>query len=58
MIRRSICGSRQCECGAIAIGAPECDWDEVTDEAIGLFQVATRHESRGFDSLLRDDIRL
>lgn len=56
-VRKSICDSRQCDCGAIALGAPEGDWDEVTDEAIALFKVAIRPESSGFDSLLRDDIR-
>jgi hypothetical protein len=57
VVRQSICDSRQCGCGAVAIGAPEADWDEVTDDAIGLFQVATRPESCGFDALLREDIR-
>ncbi len=57
IVRQSICDSRQCDCGAIAVGAPEGDWDEVTDEAIGLFGVAARPESRGLDSLLRDHIQ-
>jgi hypothetical protein len=57
IVRTSICDSRQCECGAVALGAPEGDWDEVTDEAIRLFEIATRPESRGFDALLRDDVR-
>jgi len=56
IVRKSICDARECACGAIAIGAPEGDWDEVTDEAIGLFGVTPRSESCGFDSLLRDDI--
>ena len=44
MVRQSICDSKQCECGAIAVGAPEGDWDEVTDEALGLFAVPIRPE--------------
>ena len=56
-IRQSICDSRQCDCGAIAVGAPEGDWDEVTDEALGLFDVPVSPESHGFDALLREDIR-
>ena len=28
-VRLSICDSRKCDCGAIAVGAPEGDWDEV-----------------------------
>ncbi len=57
VVRESICDSRQCNCGAVAIGAPEGDWDEVTDEAIDFFEVLTRAESRGYDSLLCNDIR-
>jgi hypothetical protein len=57
IVRQSICDSRQCDCGAVAVGAPEGDWDEVTDEALSLFEVSTRPESRGFDALLREDIR-
>jgi hypothetical protein len=57
MVRQSICDSRQCDCGSIAVGAPEGDWDDVTDEALGLFKVSIRPESRGFDELLREDIR-
>jgi hypothetical protein len=41
----------------VGIGAPQGDWDEVTDEAIALFNVIVRPESRGYDALLRDDIR-
>ncbi len=58
IVRKSICDSRQCDCGAVAIGAPEADWDEITDEAIDLFKVTTRPESSGFDTLLREDIRM
>jgi hypothetical protein len=57
-VRQSICDCRQCDCGAIALGAPEGDWDEVTDAALGIFRVSTRPESRGFDALLREDILL
>jgi hypothetical protein len=56
-VRASICDSRQCECGAVGIGAPDVDWDEVTDDAIDLFQVRVRDESRGNDAALRDDLR-
>jgi len=56
-VRKSICDSRQCDCGAIAIGAGEDDWDEVTDEAIGVFKVKTRPESAGWDAMLREDIQ-
>jgi hypothetical protein len=41
----------------VAIGAPEGDWDEVTDEAIDLFGIVARPESRGIYALLREDIR-
>jgi len=57
MVRQSICDSRPCECGAIAVGAPGGDWDEVTDEALGFFEMPIRSESRGFDALLREDVR-
>jgi hypothetical protein len=56
-VRESICDSRSCVCGAVAVGAPDCDWDEVTDEALGLFAVPVRAESVGCDESLRDDIR-
>ncbi|MFC1582890.1 hypothetical protein ACFL4W_05060 [Planctomycetota bacterium] len=56
-VRDSLCDSRECECGAVAIGAPEGDWDEVTDEAVGLFRVSVRPESRGNDALIREDIQ-
>jgi hypothetical protein len=58
LVRESVCDCRQCDCGAIAIGAAEGDWDEVTDEAIAFFRVPTRPESVGFDALLREDILL
>lgn len=57
IVRESICDSRLCECGAVAIGAAVGDWDEVTDEAIDFFDVTIRQESAGFESLLREDIR-
>lgn len=56
-LRGGICDSRQCRCGAVGIGAPEGDWDEVTDEAIGLFGVGIDPASRGNDMRLRDDIK-
>jgi hypothetical protein len=58
LVRQSVCDCRQCDCGAIAIGAAEGDWDEVTDAAIAFFRVPTRPESLGFDALLREDILL
>ena len=56
-VRAALCEARQCDCGALGIVALDCDWDEVTDDAINLFSVSTRPESRGFDERLRDDIR-
>ena len=52
-----ICYSRTCECGSVALGAPPWDSDEVIDDAIGIFAVEIRPQSRGFDPLLMDDIR-
>ena len=48
--------SRTCECGAIALAAPSRDYDEITDDAIGIFSVQIRPDSRGFEQLLRRDI--
>lgn len=31
--------SRKCSCGAIALGAPQCDFDEVIDDARNYFGV-------------------
>lgn len=52
-----ICYSRTCACGAVALGAPPWDSDEVIDDAIGIFAVEIRPMSLGFDPLLMDDIR-
>ena len=51
-----LCESRTCSCGAIALAAPARDWDEITDDAIGLFSVSIRPESKGFEQLLLADI--
>jgi hypothetical protein len=53
---RVICYTRTCECGAIALGAPPWDTDEIIDDAIGLFGVEIRPQSRGFDSILMGEI--
>jgi hypothetical protein len=52
-----ICYSRTGECGSVALGAPPWDSDEIIDDAIGIFAVEIRPQSRGFDPLLMDDIR-
>jgi hypothetical protein len=54
---RVICYSKTCTCGAIALGAPPWDFDEIVDDAIGIFEVEIRPESRGFDSRLLDDVQ-
>jgi hypothetical protein len=48
--------SRTCSCGAIALGAACVDRDEIIDDAIGLFRVRTRPESKGFNPALLEDI--
>lgn len=35
-----ICYSKTCECGAIALGAPPFDTDEIIDDAINIFGIA------------------
>jgi hypothetical protein len=55
--RHVVCFSRTCECGSIALGAFHCDGDEIIDDAIGIFAVQIRPESRGLDHLLINDIR-
>ena len=52
-----LCDSRSCDCGAVALGAPPWDLDEVIDNALALFGVETRKESRGNDFLLLADLR-
>ena len=52
-----LCACRKCVCGAIGIAAPKVDNDEIVDDAIYIFGVRTREESRGYDALLLDDIR-
>jgi histidine triad (HIT) family protein len=39
----SICQSRRCECGALAIAAPPWDTDEIIDDAIGVFGIGVAH---------------
>ena len=41
--------SRKCECGAIGLGAPSHDTDEIIDDAIGIFGIAEGHMTP-FDS--------
>lgn len=48
--------SRTCACGAIALAAPARDYDEITDDALNLFSIPTRPESRGSEALLRRDL--
>src|SRR5258707_7814612 len=55
-VPRPLCESRTCRCGAVALANRPCDFDEITDDAIGLFEVTTRPESSGYDMLLRQDI--
>jgi len=38
-----ICESRRCGCGALALGAPPVDTDEIVDDAINLFGIAEGH---------------
>jgi hypothetical protein len=52
-----ICYSRTCACGAVALGAPPWDLDEIIDDAIGIFVVKDRPQSSGPDPLPMDDIR-
>ena len=37
---QGICESRRCGCGALGIGAPPWDTDEIIDDAIGIFGIA------------------
>jgi len=54
---RVLCDSRRCSCGAIALAAPTVDTDEIVDDALGIFAVQIREESRGYDALLLEDLR-
>ena len=53
---RTLCESRTCSCGAIALANRPCDFDEITDDAIRLFAVPIRPESCGYDLAARLDI--
>lgn len=55
-VLRPLCRSRTCACGAVVFANRPCDFDEITDDAIGLFAVEIRPESRGHDLELRRDI--
>ena len=44
-----ICQSRACICGALALGAPRWDTDEIIDDAINVFGIAEGHLTE-FDS--------
>jgi hypothetical protein len=46
-----------CSCGAIALAAPTVDTDEIVDDALGIFAVQIREESRGYDALMLEDLR-
>ena len=37
---RVVCASRICVCGALALGAPAWDSDEIIDDAISVFGIA------------------
>ena len=53
---RPLCASRTCSCGAVALANRPCDFDEITDDAIGLFAVPIHPESCGYDLALGQDI--
>jgi hypothetical protein len=53
---RPLCASRTCACGAVVLANRPCDFDEITDDAIGLFSVEIRPASRGYEGALRQDI--
>jgi hypothetical protein len=55
-VPRPLCQSRTCACGAVVLANRPCDFDEITDDAIGLFAVPIRPESRGYGPELRRDI--
>jgi hypothetical protein len=41
----------------MALAAPVVDTDEIVDDALGIFGVQIRAESRGFDALMLEDLR-
>jgi hypothetical protein len=53
---RPLCESRTCDCGAVSLANRACDFEEITDDAIGHFAVPTRPDSCGYDQALRQDI--
>lgn len=44
-----ICESRRCACGAISLGAPARDFDEVLDDALGYFRVPATAAQKNFE---------
>lgn len=54
--RHVLCDSRTCSCGAIALAAPWRDTDEIIDDALGIFAIQIREESRGMDHLMLQDL--
>jgi hypothetical protein len=54
---RVICDSRTCSCGAVALAAPTVDTDEIVDDALEIFGVQIRTQSRGVDALILEDLR-
>jgi len=52
-----VCYARLCACGAVAFAAPQRDADEVIDEAVNYFGVATSGWAEGRpDDLARDGV--
>ncbi len=52
-----LCDTRTCSCGAIGFAAPVVDLDEIVDDALGMFSVRIREESRGYDARMLEDLR-
>jgi hypothetical protein len=52
-----LCDTRTCSCGAIALAAPVVDLDEIVDDALRIFRVRIREESRGYNALRLEDLR-
>ena len=55
-LERCISDARHCACGAVIIGAPSGDQDEVTDDALNHFAITINPSSRGYDTLIRKDM--
>jgi hypothetical protein len=52
------CDSRACACGAIGLAAPACDMDEILEDAVQIFGVAIREDTRLHDSMRQQDVRM